>query len=182
MTGNRVKKGIILAGGTGSRLYPITAVVCKQLLPVHDKPMIYYPLSTLMLFGIREILLISTPSARGQFEQLFGDGHNLGLDISYAVQPEPRGIAEALIIGEKFIGSDPVALILGDNIFYGDYKHFEEMRQFQDGALVFGYYVMDPQRYGVIEYASDGRGDVRRRKAGTPQIELCRHGAVYVRF
>lgn len=157
MTGNRVKKGIILAGGTGSRLYPITAVVCKQLLPVHDKPMIYYPLSTLMLFGIRDILLISTPSARGQFEQLFGDGHNLGLNISYAVQPEPRGIAEALIIGEKFIGSDPVALILGDNIFYGDYKHFEEMRQFQDGALVFGYYVMDPQRYGVIEYASDGR-------------------------
>ncbi len=157
MTGNRVKKGIILAGGTGSRLYPITAVVCKQLLPVHDKPMIYYPLSTLMLFGIREILLISTPSARGQFEQLFGDGHNLGLNISYAVQPEPRGIAEALIIGEKFIGSDPVALILGDNIFYGDYKHFEEMRQFQDGALVFGYYVMDPQRYGVIEYAPDGR-------------------------
>ncbi len=157
MTGDRVKKGIILAGGTGSRLYPITAAVCKQLLPVHDKPMIYYPLSTLMLFGIKDILLITTPSTRPQFERLFGDGSSLGLNISYGIQPEPRGIAEAILIGEQFIGNDPVALILGDNIFYGDYKHFEGMRQFDDGALVFGYYVMDPQRYGVIEYASDGR-------------------------
>ncbi len=152
-----VRKGIILAGGSGSRLYPVTQVACKQLLPIYDKPMIYYPLSTLMLFGITEILLISTPKDIPQFQSLLGDGNHLGLNISYKIQEKPSGIAQAFIIGKEFIGSDNVVLILGDNIFYGVYDFLRHARQFQGGALVFGYYVRDPQRYGVVEFDEMGR-------------------------
>jgi glucose-1-phosphate thymidylyltransferase len=152
-----IKKGIILAGGSGTRLYPVTQVACKQLLPVHDKPMIYYPLSTLMLFGISEILVISTPEDTPRFQALLGDGHMLGLDISYKVQEKPAGIAQAFIIGEEFIAGDNVALILGDNIFYGVYDFLRLARSFQGGALVFGYYVKDPERYGVVEFDATGK-------------------------
>ncbi len=152
----KVKKGIILAGGSGSRLYPLTEIACKQLLPVYDKPMIYYPLSTLMQFGIREILIISTPLHIPQFEKLFGDGSQLGLEISYAVQEKPEGIAQAFIIGQKFINEHPVALILGDNIFYGVDNFSEQFNNYDGGALIFGYYMKDPQRYGVIEFDNDG--------------------------
>ncbi len=147
-------KGIILAGGKATRLYPITKGVCKQLLPVYDKPMIYYPLSVLMLAGIREILVISTPEDIPRFRNLLEDGSSLGIKISYAVQKEPKGIAESFIIGEKFIGNDSVSLILGDNIFYG-YNLREllnESSKLKKGAVVFGYFVKDPQRYGVIEF------------------------------
>lgn len=153
----RVKKGIILAGGSGSRLYPITQVACKQLLPVYDKPLIYYPLSTLMLFGISEILIISTPKDLPQFQKLFGNGHHLGLNISYKQQSSPAGIAEAFIIGDDFIAGGNVVLILGDNIFYGVYDFIRHARDFREGALVFGYYVRDPQRYGVIEFDNAGK-------------------------
>ena len=152
-----VQKGIILAGGSGSRLFPVTQVACKQLLPVYDKPMIYYPLSTLMLFGVSEILLISTPVDTPRFQELLGDGSRLGLKISYKVQPKPEGIAQAFILGEEFIGSDPVALILGDNIFYGVYDFLRESQGFREGAMVFGYNVADPERYGVVEFDHDGR-------------------------
>jgi glucose-1-phosphate thymidylyltransferase len=153
---NDVKKGIILAGGSGSRLYPVTQVACKQLLPLYDKPMIYYPLSTLMLFGITDILVISTPKDTPQFEALFGDGRHLGLNISYKIQDKPAGIAQAFIIGADFIGQDNVVLILGDNIFYGVYDFLRHARDFRGGALVFGYYVRDPQRYGVVEFDENG--------------------------
>ena len=146
-------KGIILAGGKATRLYPITKGICKQLLPVYDKPMIYYPLSVLLLAGIKEILVISTPKDTVRFEDLLGDGSNLGIDISYEVQPEPKGIAQSFIIAEDFIGSDSVCLILGDNIFYG-YNLRELLRdsaKLKKGAKIFGYYVRDPQRYGVLE-------------------------------
>ena len=147
-------KGIILAGGSGSRLYPLTNTTSKQLLPVYDKPMIYYPLSTLMLFGIREILIISTPQDTPNIEKLFGDGHSLGLEISYKVQQEPKGIAEAFVIGEEFIGQDDVCLILGDNIFYmGDQlQNFRDEIQKNNGGTVFGYHVSDPERFGVVEF------------------------------
>ena len=150
-------KGIILAGGSGTRLYPATSVMCKQLLPVYDKPMIYYPLSLLMIAGIREILIISTPKDLPRFEELFGDGSSLGLSISYAKQAKPTGIAEAFLIGENFISEDPVSLILGDNIFFGhDLSHLLEDSQSQiEGATIFGYWVKDPQRYGVIEFDKD---------------------------
>ena len=146
-------KGVILAGGRGTRLYPATHVVSKQLLPVFDKPMIFYPLSTLMLAGIREILVITTPEDRALFERLLGDGKNWGLTLSYATQEEPRGIAQALVIAKSFIGSDSVALILGDNIFYGDGLRSVLRREIADlrGATIFGYYVNDPERYGVAE-------------------------------
>jgi glucose-1-phosphate thymidylyltransferase len=152
-------KGIILAGGNGTRLYPVTKAVCKQLLPVYDKPMIYYPLSTLMLAGIRDILVISTPLALPQFKCLLGDGSSLGLNISYASQERPGGIAESFIIGEDFIGQDNVALILGDNIYYGSdmVQILKKAFSHKAGATVFGYYVNNPQRYGVIGFDKKGK-------------------------
>lgn len=147
-------KGIILAGGKATRLYPVTKGVCKQILPVYDKPMIYYPLSVLMLAGIRDILIISTPKDVPRFKDLLGDGCDLGIELSYAIQDEPRGIAESFIIGEKFIGKDKVCLILGDNIFYGNNltELLKEACGLTEGAIIFGYYVKDPYRYGVIEF------------------------------
>ena len=152
ITNDHINKGIILAGGSGSRMYPSTQITCKQFLPVYDKPMIYYPLSTLMLYGITEILIISTPEDTPRFEQMFGNGHNLGLNITYEIQAKPEGIAQALIIGEKFISHDSFMLILGDNVFYGVYDFLRDARSFRNGALLFGYYVKEPQRYGVIEF------------------------------
>jgi glucose-1-phosphate thymidylyltransferase len=151
-----ISKGIILAGGAGSRLYPLTLVSSKQLQPVYDKPLIYYPLATLMTAGIRDILLISTPHDTPRFEALLGDGSRWGVSISYRVQPEPKGIAQAFLVGEEFIADQPVALILGDNIFYGRMHLDRIMAEFQGGARIFGYQVQDPERYGVVEFDCAG--------------------------
>ena len=152
-----IKKGILLAGGAGSRLYPLTMVASKQLQPVYDKPMIYYPLATLMMAGISDVLIISTPLDTPRFEALLGDGSRWGIRLTYAVQPEPKGIAQAFLVGEEFIARDPVCLILGDNIFYGKMELDRLIGDFDGGAKIFGYYVQDPERYGVVEFDPQGK-------------------------
>ena len=152
-----IKKGIVLAGGAGSRLYPLTLVASKQLQPIYDKPMIYYPLSILMRAGVQDILIISTPQDTPRFEALLGDGSRFGVKLSYVVQPEPKGIAQAFLVGEEFIDNQPVALILGDNIFYGKMELDRIFSEFTSGARVFGYLVNDPERYGVVEFDNNGQ-------------------------
>ncbi len=164
------RKGIVLAGGAGTRLFPVTQVMCKQLLPVYDKPMIYYPLSTLMLAGIREVLIISTPEATPVFERLLGDGSRLGMRLSYKVQDVPNGLAQAFVLGREFIGSDPVCLILGDNIFYGDgLSRLMAQTSERPGATVFGYYVNDPERYGVVSFDKTGKAVSIEEKPKAPK-------------
>lgn len=164
-----MKKAILLAGGAGTRLYPITKIVCKQLLPVYDKPMICYPLATLMLGGIREVLIISTPKDVPMLREFLGDGRHLGIRLEYAVQPNPEGIAQAFLIGDKFIAGSGVALILGDNIFYGKLDFFREALAVERGAYIFGYQVRDPERYGVVEFDAKGRAISLEEKPKKPK-------------
>src|SRR6476661_8864221 len=184
-----MKKAILLAGGAGTRLFPLTKIVCKQLLPVYDKPMICYPLATLMLGGLREILVISTPKDLPMLRDFLGDGSQLGIRLEYAVQPEPKGIAQAFLIGADFVGNDGATLILGDNIFYGKLDFFREALALPSGACIFGYQVRDPERYGVVEFGPDGRAISLEEKPKKPKshyavpglyvydehvVELCR--------
>jgi len=164
-----MKKAILLAGGAGTRLYPITKIVCKQLLPVYDKPMICYPLATLMLGGIREVLIISTPKDIPMLREFLGDGRHLGIRLDYAIQPKPEGIAQAFLIGDKFIADSGAALILGDNIFYGKLDFFREALAVKRGAYIFGYQVRDPERYGVVEFDANGRAISLEEKPRKPK-------------
>ena len=176
-----MQKGIVLAGGSGTRLHPITLSVSKQLLPVYDKPMIYYPLATLMLAGIRDILIITTPHDAEAFRNLLGDGHRWGIDLQYAVQPEPKGIAQAFLVGRDFIGTSPVSLILGDNIFYGD-RLRHQMRTaaaFDEGATVFGYSVKNPEHYGVVSFDADGRVNSIEEKPARPRSNFAVTGLYF---
>ena len=176
-------KGIILAGGSGTRLYPLTTVTSKQLLPVYDKPMIYYPLSTLMLAGIRDILIISPPTDTPRFKELLGDGSHFGINLSYAIQPSPDGLAQAFIIGEKFIGDEPCAMILGDNIFYGGWfrKNLAEaVKNAEAGkATIFGYYVKDPERFGIVEFDKDRNVLSVEEKPENPKTNYCITGLYF---
>src|SRR5882724_1706751 len=166
------KKAILLAGGTGTRLFPLTTIVCKQLLPVYDKPMICYPLATLMLGGLREILIISTPKDLPMLREFLGDGSRFGIELKYAEQPKPEGIAQAFLIGAKFVGGAGVSLILGDNIFYGKLDFYREALAIEQGACIFGYQVRDPQRYGVVEFSTDGRAISLEEKPRQPKSQF----------